>query len=353
MAAPHRQSRAIPRISSETLELRAESHENRALSRALPLAGSICAFQHVRGHGEHEIARLAALQHGHVHRLQFLAAGIGRGAIARRLESGRLHQTLTFVYRLAPEPPAHLGRSMAAALRLRGSALVAGVDSAEIWKYLDTTQTPAATRRVEVLLVARGFHQLPGIQIHRVPEIARQDMRWRLGIPVTSPARTLLDLAATFGDFELEAALAAAFRHKTVRPSQLADVIARNPHAKGVGRLNGLFAHADRPHDTRSGYERRLLALIRDADLPLPNTNAYVGEHMVDMLWPDLKLVVEFDSWNFHGDRRSFETDRLRDQVLSTSDHHVMRVTARQVDVTPSALIARLAATITARRLSR
>jgi very-short-patch-repair endonuclease len=353
MAAPDRQSHAIPRKSTQTLEVGAKSHENRALPRASPLAGSICAFQQVRGHGEAEIARLAATQHGHVHRQQFLAAGIGRGAIARRLDSGRLHQTLTFVYRLTPEPPAHLGRSMAAALRLRGSALVAGVDSAEIWKFLDTTQGPPATRPVEVLLVGRGFHQLPGILIHRISTIARQDMRWRHGIPVTSPARTLVDLAATFDDFELEAALAAAFRHGAVRPSQFADLIARNQHAKGVGRLKALLTQTGEPHDTRSGYERRLLALIRDADLPLPNTNAYVGAHMVDMLWPDLKLVVEFDSWNFHGDRRSFETDRLRDQVLSTTDHHVMRVTARQVDVTPSALIARLAATITARRLSR
>jgi very-short-patch-repair endonuclease len=242
---------------------------------------------------------------------------------------------------------------MAAALHFRGSALVAVRDAAEIWHLLDTTQRGRPDSAIDVLLVTGSFYPLPGIRVHRVPAIARQDLRWRHGMPVTSPARTLLDLAAVFDDFELEAALAAAFRLGAVRRSQLADITDRNPRTKGVGRLKAVLDQASKPHDTRSGYERRLLALIRDADLPMPLTNAHVGEHMVDMLWPDLKLVVEFDSWGFHGDRASFESDRLRDQVLSTSGHHVMRITARQVDNSATALIARLAAIITARRLSR
>jgi very-short-patch-repair endonuclease len=242
---------------------------------------------------------------------------------------------------------------MAAALHLRGNALVAGLDAAELLQMLDTTQRRNGARPIEMLVVARTIHPIPGIRARRVPAIARQDMRWRHGIPVTSPARTLLDLAAVFDDFELEAALAAAFRRNAVRASQLRDVIQRNSYAKGAHRLRALLDSAETPHDTRSGYERRLLALIRDAELPMPQSNVSVGGYMVDMVWPDLKLVVEFDSWGFHGNRASFEIDRLRDQVLSTSDHHVMRVTARQVDSNPTALVARLAAVITTRRLSR
>jgi very-short-patch-repair endonuclease len=242
---------------------------------------------------------------------------------------------------------------MAAALRFRGSGLVAALDAADLWQLLDATQRPLSDRPIDVLLVAQSFHPVNGIHVHRTSTIARQDIRWRHGIPVTSPARTALDLAAIFDDFELEAALAAAFRRNVVRPPQIRDVIQRNPGTKGVGRLKQLLDDTGRPHDTRSGYERRLLALIREAQLPLPSTNAYVGEHMVDMLWRELKLVIEFDSWSFHGDRKSFETDRLRDQVLSTTNHHVMRVTARQVDHTPAALVARIAAIITARQLSR
>jgi very-short-patch-repair endonuclease len=353
MSTPDAESHVIRAKSNPVGAILSGAHENRALPDKSSLAGSICHFRQVRRQGDPEIARVVGLQHGHVHRQQLYAAGIGRGAIAHRLETGRLHQTFPSVYRLTPTPPEHAGRAMAAALHFRGSALVAAVDAAELFQMLDTTQRQRPDRPVDTLLVARSVHRIPGIQVRRVATLARQDVRWRHGIPVTSPARTALDLAAIFDDFELEASLAAAFRRNVVRPSQIRDVIQRNPYAKGVGRLRQLLDDAGRPHDTRSDYERRLLALIREAQLPLPSTNAYIGEHMVDMLWPDLKLVVEFDSWSFHGDRKSFEKDRLRDQVLSTTGHHVMRVTARQIDHTPTALVARLAAIITARQLSR
>jgi very-short-patch-repair endonuclease len=287
----------------------------------------------------------------HLHQLR--AAALGRHAVAHRVKTGRLRRVFPSVYAVGQAESEFFGRTMAAVLRFKGDALASALCAAELWDFLDTTQRSHPRRPIDVLLVGRNAEAVPGIRIHRVKAIARQDIRWRHGIPVTSPARALLDVAPSFDDFELEAALAAAFRRNTVRPSQIEDVMARNPHAKGVGRLRGLLDHAGRPHDTRSDYERRLLALIRAAELPLPLTNTFVGEHMVDMLWPELKLVVEFDSWAFHGNRSSFETDRLRDQVLSVSGHHVMRITARQVDHTPTALVARIAAIITARRLSR
>jgi very-short-patch-repair endonuclease len=353
MASPRPHSHVISGKSDAPPELSPGAHENRAISGKSSLTGSICQFEQVRGHGDREIARLAGLQHGHIHRRQIYAAGIGRGGIAHRMEHGRLHVTFPSVYRLAPAPPVHFGKAMAAVLRFRGNGLVGLIDAAQMWHFLDTTQSRQLDRPIDVLIVGGGFYPLEGIRVRRVASVARQDVRWRHGIPVTSPARTLLDLAAVFDDFELEAALAAAFRRSAVRPNQLADVIARNPRTKGVGKLRALLDANGRPHDTRSKYERRLLALIRDAELPLPLTNAHIGDYMVDMLWPDIKLVVEFDSWGFHSDRTSFETDRLRDQVLSAQNHHVMRVTARQVDSTPAALVARLAAIITARRLSR
>jgi very-short-patch-repair endonuclease len=353
MPAARTDSHVISDKSGAPGEIYPDAHENRAVPDKSSLAGSICQFRQVRRQGDPEIARLVGLQHGHIHRQQLYAAGIGRGAIAHRLETGRLHQTFPSVYRLDPAPPHHLGKALAAALHCRGNGLVAELDAAELFQMLDTTQRRRPGRPVEMLLVARTMHPIPGIRVRRVATLSRQDMRWRHGTPVTSPARIVLDLAAVFDDFELEAALAAAIRRGVVRPSQLRDVINRNPYAKGARKLSTLLDDAARPHDTRSDYERRLLALIRSAELPLPLTNAYVGEHMVDMLWPDLKLVVEFDSWAFHGDRSSFEKDRLRDQVLSVSGHHAMRVTARQIDHTPTALVARIAAIMTARQLSR
>jgi very-short-patch-repair endonuclease len=122
---------------------------------------------------------------------------------------------------------------------------------------------------------------------------------------------------------------------------------------KGVARLRALLEQPETLRDTRSLYERRLLRLIRAAELPLPATNAAAAGQMVDLFWPDLKLVVEFDGWQVHGRRTSFETDRLRDQRLSANGHQVVRVTARQIDRAPYALVARLASVITAVRLGR
>jgi very-short-patch-repair endonuclease len=317
------------------------------------LAGTVCRFEPVRGLGDREMFRLADLQHGALHLQQLRAASIGRHALAHRVDTGQLRRLFPSVYAVGRAQTDLHGRSMAALLHFKGDALASATSAAELWSLVDTTQQSQPNRCVEVLLVGRNAEPTPGIRIHRTRTLARQDIRWRHGIPLTSPARTLLDLAAILDQFELESALSAAFRRSAVRRNQLADVISRNPHAKGVGRLRTLVEATAKPRDTRSDYERRLLALLREAELPLPQTNAYVGPHMVDMLWPDLKFIVEFDSWSFHGDRASFEEDRLRDQVLATADHQVMRITARHLDHTPTALVARLAAIMTARRLSR
>lgn len=241
---------------------------------------------------------------------------------------------------------------MAAALYCGGDALVAGRSAAVGWELLDTTQQPPRGEPVDVLLLGRNGKRTSGVRIHRTSQLARQDMRWRNGIPVTSPARTLLDLAATMDELELEAVLSVAFGKNLVRRSQLDDVMARNPRAKGIGMLRALLAQTESLHDTRSKYERRMLKLLRAAQLPLPITNISVAGKFVDGLWPELKLVLEIDGFKDHGKRYMFESDRERDQVLLGSGLQPLRVTARQIDHRPYALIARTASVITARRLA-
>lgn len=295
--------------------------------------------------------RLAKAQHGHVHRDQLREAGIGRGAIAHRLGTGLLHETFPSVYRVAGAENTRLGRAMAAALFFRGSAVVCGIDAASIWQLLDTTQQPADTRPIEVLLVGRSYRPRPGLHVHRIRSVARQDVRWRNGIPVTSPALTILGLAAGMDELELEAVLSVAFRKNLVRRAQLEDVLARYPRAKGIAKLRALLTQSQSLRDTRSLYERRLLALLKQAELPLPVTNTWIDDQLVDGLWPELKLVLEFDGWGYHGDRRSFENDRQRDQRLAVAGHRVIRITARQIDRGPYALVARIASIITVLRL--
>lgn len=316
------------------------------------MAGAVCSFELVRGTGDGEVARLAELQHGHVHLYQLRGAGIGRNALAHRLRTGRLHATLPGVFLVGRPQRDLLGRIMAAALYLKGDALVSARAAAHVWGLLDSTQQLGGDEAVDVLVVGRGARGVKGVRIHRTRALPRQDNRRRHGIPVTSPARTLLDLAGVLDELELEAALLVALRKNLVRLSQLKDVMARNPRAKGVATLRTLLEHPDQLNDTRSGYERKLMRLLRDAELPLPVTNVKVAGHTVDMLWRDLDLVVEFDGWGSHGERDQFETDRLRDQDVTLTGHHTLRVTARQIDRRPYALVARLAGVITVRRLA-
>ncbi len=278
---------------------------------------------------------------------------MGRGALSHRLRTGWLRVTFPSVYRVGGAGETRRGRIMAAALYFRGYAAAADVDAAGLWQMLDSTQQPKDGAAVHVLLVAPSYRPQPGIRVRRAQTLARQDIRVRNGIPVTSPARTVLDLAGSFDELELEAAMLIAFRKQGLRISQLQDVIARNPYAKGVARLRALLDQPQTLRDTRSLYERRLLMLLREAELPLPVTNVSVAGHLVDALWPDLKLVVEFDGWQHHGERDRFETDRLRDQHLAATGHQAIRITARQIDHRPYALIARIASVIATLRVER
>ena len=241
---------------------------------------------------------------------------------------------------------------MAAALYFRGDALICAHAAGVLWGVLDTTQQPDGRDPIDVLVVGRSARGVSGVRVHRIASLARQDIRRRKGIPVTSPARTILDLAATMDELELEAVLSVGLSKRVVRLAQLKDVIERNPRVRGITQLRGLLNRPQTLHDTRSTYERKLLRLLTQAELPLPITNIKLAGKLVDAYWPDLKLVIEFDIWKYHRERDSFESDRLTDQHLTAAGHHVMRITARQVDHAPYALVARLAAMITALRLS-
>jgi very-short-patch-repair endonuclease len=216
---------------------------------------------------------------------------------------------------------------------------------------LDSTQRPDIDDPIDMLRLGSNGGRPRGVRVHRTNTITRKDIRCRKGIPVTSPALTILRLAAEMDDLDLETVLLAGFRRRLVRRPELDDVMQRNPHAKGIGTLRALLAQAESLRDTRSRYERKLLKLLEAAELPRPLTNTLVAGKIVDAVWPDLRLIIEFDGWQDHGKRKGFETDRLRDQHLLIAGHDVMRVTFRQIDYRPHALIARIASVQTMLRL--
>jgi very-short-patch-repair endonuclease len=290
---------------------------------------------------ERRIAAIAGRQDNVITREQLLSAGLGRGAIGHRLEAGLLQRLHRQVYLLGAAPPTFNGRVRAAVLACGAASLVSNRSAAAMWRLSDDERDT-----VDVTVVGRNPGRKPGIKVHRTSSLHRRDVRRRSGIPLTSPARTLLDLAATETQRVLERALNEARVLKLVNDRELQAAIDRAPARKGSQALRALLDHG--PTITRSEAERRLLKLIRDANLPQPLTNVRLHGYMVDFLWPQNRMVVEFDGFAFHGHRQAFERDRKRDRTLVAAGYRVIRITWRQLTDEPLAVLASVAQALTA-----
>ena len=161
----------------------------------------------------------------------------------------------------------------------------------------------------------------------------------RAAIPVTTPLRTLVDLADCSGRRELERAIDEAlylgWDLSSLRPV---------PGRRGAGLLaRVLDEHAAGTTRTKSEFEELMLELCREYELPAPAVNAVVEGYEVDFSWPEASLIVEADSWSAHKSRTSFERDRLRDAALATAGWRVIRITWRRLEREPAVVAAQLA----------
>jgi very-short-patch-repair endonuclease len=292
------------------------------------------------------IAAIGGRQCGVVSRAQLLAAGIARGAIERRVRAGRLHSVHRGVYLVGHRVMANHAREMAALLACGAGAVVSHLSAAHLLQLLPY---PANPRPVDVTVVGRQPTRRRGIKVHRVRVLDQRDIR--VGrVPATNAARTLLDLAAVLGTSRLERALAEAQVRRLVTERDLEDQLERNPRRPGTRALRRLLDLDGGPAFTRSEAERRLLRLVRAAELPTPRVNSRLGRYEVDFLWPEQRLVVEVDSFRFHSPRPRFERDRARDAALAAAGYTVIRVTWRQLVDAPEAVAARVAAALAVRR---
>jgi very-short-patch-repair endonuclease len=211
----------------------------------------------------------------------------------------------------------------------RGSAAV-------LWSL-----TRADPGDVHVLVVGRNVRSRRGIRVHRTARLHPADATRREGIPVTSLARTLLDLATTASPARLARAVEEAQIHHHLSDRSLDEQFKRYPHHPGVKALKQ--ATLTEPTLTRSEAERTLVDLIRKAGLPPPETNTRIAGHEVDTVWRAHRLVVEVDGYAYHGTRAAFERDRRRDADLQTAGFRVLRITWRRLDEEPEAVLVDLA----------
>jgi very-short-patch-repair endonuclease len=275
--------------------------------------------------GDAAIVALAGRQHGIVTVAQLLEAGFSRSAVSHRVRRGWLVAVFRGVYQVGPVR-APRGLEMAAVLATGG--MLSHHSAASLWGIR------AHDGDVHVSVSGRDQRPRPGLRIHRSLSLnaAVQD-----GLPLTTPTRTIHDLATCLPQPELDRAVEQAqILHLATRDEIAADLPRR-------GRPALRAALDNEPQLTRSEAERRLLALIRQARLPRPQTNVILGGYEVDLFWPDQRLVVEVDGYAYHSTRQAFERDRARDTALQAAGYRVVRFTWRQIVREPHAVVAQLA----------
>jgi predicted transcriptional regulator of viral defense system len=292
-------------------------------------------------HLERALAELARRQWGVVSRAQLTTLGLGRGAIERRLRAGRLRRVHRGVYAIGGAALPGEGRHLAAVLACGEGAVLSHVSAAVHWGLL--TYEPAEPH----VTAPESRAGAPGIRLHRTRSLDARDTSTHRGIPITTLARTLLDLAATAPRNHLEHAIGQALRNQLYDQRAIDDVLHRHRSRRGTRALRR--ATADDPAFTRSELERRFRALCRRAGLPRPLSNVVVADadghpHEVDFFFPAHRLVVETDGWRDHGTRVAFERDRAKDAALVAAGLLVLRFTKRQIRHDPDTVAERLRA---------
>jgi very-short-patch-repair endonuclease len=225
---------------------------------------------------------------------------------------------------------------MAAVLAGGPDAVLSHRSAAALWGLRST-----ARGRVEIT-VPRPRRPQAGIEIHR-GRLAFDEVSVIRGIPVTTPPRTLLDLAAAVPRRQLERALDEAEVLRLTDPLSVGDMVQRHPRRRGTAALRAILANQQiGANITRSELERRFLAFLDDQDLPRPEVNAHLRVRgrtfEADCLWRAQHLIVELDGHATHGTTAAFERDRERDRILQTAEWRVVRVTWRQLHEEPTAV---------------
>lgn len=243
------------------------------------------------------VAQIAARQHGLVTRSQLLRAGFADRAIHHRVATGRLIRVHRAVYAVGHLPPSPHARAMAAVLASGPDAVLSHLSAAALWG-LGRWHRP-----LEV--TAHSRHRNQGVLVHRSRTLTRADVTRHYGIPVTTPARTLADLARVLDPRSLT---------RAVNDARLRHLVRTEPGQTGP---------------TRSVFEDAFLAFVHRHGLPTPEVNQLVAGYEVDMLWRPQRLIAELDGRAYHED--TFETDRERDATLTAAGLRVVRVTWRRL----------------------
>jgi very-short-patch-repair endonuclease len=292
---------------------------------------------------ERRIAALADRQHGVVTRAQLAEVGFSAGAIDRRIARRRLNPVHRGVYAVGHRRLTAKGVWMAAAMI--GDALSVR-SAAALWDLRPWSGAVDVT-------VRSWRRPTSGIRWHE-SSLAADEVTVKYGIPVTTVARTLLDLASVLRREQLEQAIGRAESRLLTDAPSLPALVARHRGRRGMATLRAVLADGRIGLDLpRSELELRFKAFLRQRGLPLPEVNVLVdlGSRWieVDCLWRAAALVAELDGHAYHGHAGAFESDRGRDRALVARGYRCIRITSRALELEPEAIAADLRASLSGR----
>jgi very-short-patch-repair endonuclease len=286
---------------------------------------------------DHAAARVAAGQRTMITFAQLAACGIGKDAIAHRVNAGRLHVEFHGVYSFGCGELPPLAREQAALLVCGDGAFLSHRSAAYLWGF-----RKIAPESVEVSVVGGGCRTRDGLQVHRVRAVDPRELREHKGLWASSPARAVLEVAAV-APGELVDLMDEGLARRRLNRRDLEAVLARNRPCRGAARLAALLGDESAMTITRSDAEKAFLRLIRDARLPVPETNIPFGPYVPDFMWRRERLIVELDSPTFHGGPGAFQNDREKDLFFRDAGFDAMRLTREHVVREPAMVLVRVA----------
>jgi hypothetical protein len=284
----------------------------------------------------HRVAQIAARQYGVVARRQLTSLGVTGRRVDGLVARGWLHPVQRGVYVTSRTPLSPRGRATAVLLGQPGGTVLSHRTAAGLWGLT------AWPRHVEITIrTSGGARSRGGVVVHRA-RLPEEEVAVRDRLPVTTPARTLLDVAAV-APGRLEGAIAQADHMGLLDLNAVHAVLSRHPRRRGSRVLRALLQRDWLDLTlTRSALEAMVLELCRGHGIEMPAVNAVVRGLTVDFLWPGSRLIVEADGARTHLTHAAFEEDRLRDATLTAAGYRVVRFSHRRVTRDPGAVAATL-----------
>jgi hypothetical protein len=284
------------------------------------------------------LAELASRQHGVVSVRQLTGPlGYSESAVGRAVAAGRLHRLYRGVFAVGHRRLSPQAECLAAVLACGPGALLSHYSAGWLWGISRPRPAP--------FHVSTPTHRRrrPPLILHHARGLAAEDRALEDGIPVTSVARTLLDLAGAVDRKWLPRIVERSEELGLFDLGAVESVLDRNRGHRGAAALRRAIAIYQPSSFTRSGLEREFLALVQRAGLPQPRMNHVEAGFELDAYWPEERFVVELDAYETHGGHEAFERDRLRQEDLLLVGVGMTRVTGHRLAREPEKVVERIA----------